>query len=218
MGKLELILSLIEGWLMVNDYQDWEYCSVHMSVQLDATRTLETTRTLEATESHVRDQLVSLRTTDVSEEASDTENLTTNGTLEHHVKREAIEVTSFDGHISLDVDFEDEIENTESFGDLMHGEGLKRARAVEHDQHDQHVDVDVFFPSLLLSFENLLNKVFEDLLNGLKNHNLYSMGLAQYLKLEDEHVEGNAVKLRYRLPIDNLKYVFEALTHHSVST
>lgn len=133
--------------------------------------------------------------------------------------KDAVEVTSVEGDLYLDVDFEEVLEDSQHIeGQYLEEQCLDLkvqggARANQLSHQNDSVDIAVFFPSLLLSFENLLSRVFEDLLNGLKNHDLYSMGLAQYLKLEDEQVNGNAVKLRYRLPIDNLKYVFEAFAY-----
>ena len=132
----------------------------------------------------------------------------------------AIEVTSFDGETDFDgeleLDTDPGVETVQGssyeLSDLMNAPISVTSNSATQE-HDQSVDIDVFIPSLLLSFESLLKRVFDDLLNGLKNHNLYSMGLAQYLKLEDEQVNGNVVKLRYRLPIDNVKLVFEAMNH-----
>lgn len=195
----------------MKDYQDWEYCSVHMFVQRNDASTSD------VTESSITEQLKVLNNTDG-------DNSTEPFARETHVDfwKDSVEVTSI-GDLNIDDEL-DLIENdsysaTQDFSNTAQQETYRvvevsSKEAFKNDTFQTHyhnVDIDVFFPSLLLSFESLLNQVFNDLKNGLQHHNLYSMGLAQYLKLEDEQIDGNAVKLRYRLPIDNLKYVLEAM-------
>ena len=202
---------------MVNEYQDWEYCSVHMSLQKGGPKTeqkvIEDSEEASSedirqinddsrTENALAEHLISLKNT-----LSNSESLTQSAVLTNA----AVEATSVKADTELEVTHSSSYE----LGQLVKLSSATPAIADSsvNQQHDQSVDIDVFIPSLLLSFESLLKRVFDDLLNGLKNYDLYSMGLAQYLKLEDEQVNGNVVKLRYRLPIDNVKLVFEAMNH-----
>jgi len=190
----------------VKDYQDWEYCSVHMSVQMSAQGEEQTDF-----EKVANDALQSsvIEQQDIELDSNDEIASFGKDTLQDRLK-DAVEVTSFDGDFSIEDELEDE---QDQFQDEIAAvnQSINVSTTGNSSSDDSSVDIDVFFPSLLLSFETLLNSMFKDLLNGVKHHDLYSMGLAQYLKLEDEQVDGNAVKLRYRLPIDNIKYVMEAI-------
>lgn len=255
---------------MVKEYQDWDYCSVHMSVQKpvqqlveqDVEQDVEVPQDIEvpvqmlrlAEEEAIQDNIETSESdapegntvaTSLNNDKPTineiTENeITENAITEHllslknilsnsqrviqtvSLMKDAVEVTSVEGNID---DIKDDIECAGNFDidndvEANYGSSYELSQLVKSDtvlainnsiRPDQSVDINVFIPSLLLSFESLLKRVFDDLLNGLKNYNLYSMGLAQYLKLEDEQVNGNVLKLRYRLPIDNVKLVFEAM-------